>query len=229
MDRVERTSRGAAASGSAPAGAAQLRLFEPAQPAQPAQPAIDRSFATAVRVQLDATSWLDCVPRWLSRSDLLLDELLGVPRWEQRDRWMFEQRVQEPRLTAEYPDLAQAPIRLLGELAAALSTHYGVRYDGLWINQYRDHRDSTSWHGDGASCRRRECIVPVLSLGAKRRFLIRRRAGGRSHVFQPEAGDLIVMGGRCQRDWRHCVPKQSTVVGVRVSVNFTSTWQAMPA
>jgi len=70
----------------------------------------------------------------------------------------------------------------------------------------------------------------VLSLGAARRFLIRPADGGKSLSLTAAAGDLIVMGGRSQRDWRHCVPKQSTPSGPRISINFAPrflarTWQ----
>ena len=33
-------------------------------------------------------------------------------------------------------------------------------------------------------------------------------------------GDLIVMGGSCQRTWEHAVPKTSRPVGPRISVQF---------
>ncbi|MER5997752.1 hypothetical protein ABT120_04210 [Nonomuraea angiospora] len=59
-----------------------------------------------------------------------------------------------------------------------------------------------------------------------RRFLLKPRTGGRSVALTPAGGDLVVMGGRCQRDWRHCVPKQTAPAGVRISVNFSSRLQA---
>ncbi len=192
-------------------------------------PGIDTGFATAHRIDLDDTSWVEHVPGWLSGSDELFRDLLAEAGWEQRDRWMINRIVTEPRLTAEYPVLAGAPQPLLREIGAALSAHYGVDYDGLWINLYRDHRDSTSWHGDAPSCKRPECIVPVLTLGASRRFLLRARDGGPSTVLTPLSGDLVVMGGRCQRDWRHSVPKQTRPLGARISVNFKATSQAVPA
>lgn len=192
------------------------------------EPAVDETFRTARRVQLDEHSWVEHVPNWLTGSEQLYDELLTTGGWEQRERWMFTQTVTEPRLTAEYPRLADAPQPMLHTLARALSAHYGVDYDGLWINLYRDHRDSTGWHGDGSSTRKRECTVPVLTLGAARRFLIRPTEGGESRVFQPLSGDLIVMGGRCQTDWRHCVPKQAAPAGARISVNFQASSQAIP-
>ena len=184
-------------------------------------------FANAHRVRLDEHSWVEHVPGWLSGADALFDELLAVPEWSQRRRWMYGETVTEPRLTAEYPDLGDAPVRLR-EVARSLTDHYGVVYDRLWLNLYRDHRDSTGWHGDGASTRRRECVVPVLSLGAARQFLVRPTAGGASRRFRPMAGDLVVMGGRCQVDWRHCVPKQRTPAGPRISVNFAASSQAVP-
>jgi alkylated DNA repair dioxygenase AlkB len=182
-------------------------------------------------IRLDETSWIDLIPGWLPPPDAddLLAKLIANAAWEQRDRWMVNRQVLEPRLTAEYNDLPDAPDPLLGALAARLSTEYGVPYDGLWINFYRDHRDSTGWHGDWPTCKRPECIVPVLSLGAPRRFLIKPRSGGRSTGFTPHAGDLIVMGGRAQRDWLHCVPKQARPAGPRVSLNFSSRYQARRA
>jgi len=192
-----------------------------------AGPGVDETFATAHRVQLDAHSWVEHVPGWLVGADALFRELLEEAAWEQRWRRMYDKRVQEPRLTAEYHDLGAAP-RMLRHVAEALTTHYGVTYDRLWINLYRTHRDSTGWHGDGASARRRECVVPVLSLGTPRRFLIRPTSGGPSRTFRPLAGDLVVMGGRCQVDWRHCVPKEVGPSGPRISVNFAATSQFRP-
>jgi alkylated DNA repair dioxygenase AlkB len=176
---------------------------------------VDETFAGAQRVRLDAHSWVEHVPGWLTGAERLFEELLEVGGWEQRQRWMYGKKATEPRLTAEYHDLTTAP-QTLQQAARTLTAHYGVAYDRLWLNLYRDHRDSTGWHGDGASTRRREYVVPVLSLGAARRFLVR-----------PLAGDLIVMGGRCQMDWRHCVPKQASPAGSRISVNFAASSQML--
>jgi alkylated DNA repair dioxygenase AlkB len=203
-------------------GGTQLEIFGGGSPTP------DPTFRAARRVQLDETSWLEHVPGWLAGSEQLFEVLLDEAGWEQRERWMVNRVVTEPRLTAEYPDITSAP-RVLQEIGAVLSAHYGVTYDGLWINLYRDHRDSTSWHGDWPSCKRAECIVPVLSLGAARRFLIRPREGGPSTGVTPASGDLVVMGGRAQRDFRHMVPKQARPAGPRISVNFKATEQARRA
>lgn len=188
--------------------------------------AIDTTFARAKRTALDEHSWIEVVPGWLSGPEKLFDLLAaGVP-WKEHYRRVFDQTFLEPRLTAEYRDIRETPHQPLLDAAAALSKHYRVRYDSLWLNLYRDGRDSTGWHRDRFSCRRPLCVVPVLSLGATRRFLLKPRHGGSSIALAPRSGDLIVMGGRCQEDWLHGVPKSPETLEPRISVNFQSSAQA---
>jgi alkylated DNA repair dioxygenase AlkB len=186
---------------------------------------LDTSFATAKRIAIDAHSWVEVVPGWMSGSRILLERLTTAVPWKQHDRQLFDQTFREPRMTAEYRNLRTVPDKALLDAASVLSQHYGVEYDSLWLNLYRDGQDSTGWHRDRFSCRRPECIVPVLTLGATRRFLIKPRAGGNSIAFKPGSGDLIVMGGRAQEDWVHSVPKDAKVAEPRISVNFQSTAQ----
>jgi alkylated DNA repair dioxygenase AlkB len=194
--------------------------------ASPFQPELFGTAADAKRrrLALDATSWIEWLPGWLDEPAALFEELRATLPWEQRDRRMWEKTVTEPRLTAELADVARAPAALRAA-AARLSTQYGVPYDYLWVNFYRDGRDSTAWHGDRISGRRDRSVVPVLTLGATRRFLIKPRIGGASHALWPDAGDLLVMGGACQRDWVHAVPKAPGAAGARISVNFQSSVQ----
>ena len=105
--------------------------------------AIDPTFAAAHRIELDASSWVEHIPGWLTGGDQLLAALAAAADWEQRTRWMVNRVVAEPRLTAGYTDLGGAPEPMLRAAAAVLSRRYGVPYDGLWLNFYRDHRDST--------------------------------------------------------------------------------------
>jgi len=182
--------------------------------------ASELDFSGARHIALDGRSWIEHIPNWLAQPESLFAELMEIAPWLQRDRWMYTRTVIEPRLTADYPDVAEVPIESLRTIAAALSEHFGVRYSSLWVNLYRDQRDSTAWHGDNIGRVQAESIVPVLTLGASRRFLIRPAHGGHTWTLRPVSGDLIVMGGRAQRDWRHSVPKESTPSGPRISINF---------
>jgi alkylated DNA repair dioxygenase AlkB len=187
---------------------------------------VDTSFATAKRMPIDAHSWVEVVPGWISGSWTLFAGLQRAVPWLQHDRQLFDQTFREPRMTAEYRDLGDVPEKSVVVAARALSQRYGVVYDNLWLNLYRDGQDSTGWHRDRFSCRRSECIVPVLTLGATRRFLLKPRNGGTSIAFKPGSGDLVVMGGRCQEDWVHSVPKEPGVAEPRISLNFQSSAQA---
>ena len=187
---------------------------------------VDAAFRTGRRTPLEARSWVEVFPGWLTGANELFQRLADAVPWQAHYRWLFRQRFLEPRLTAEYRRLAEAPHPALVAASDALSEHYGVRYDNLWLNLYRGGEDSTGWHRDRFSCRRPECIVPVLTLGATRRFLLKPRAGGPSIALHPSAGDLVVMGGRCQDEWVHSVPKASGALGARISVNFQSSEQA---
>jgi alkylated DNA repair dioxygenase AlkB len=189
---------------------------------------VDASLSTSRRIWLDPTSWIDFVPGWLSGSDVLFRSLRDSAAWEQRERWMYTKNVIEPRLTAEYSDVGDTPDVFLRTVARTLSAHYGVRYKRVWMNLYRDNQDGTGWHADRLAKQDHEAIIPVLSLGATRRFLIRPISGGHSTVLAPAGGDLVVMGGRCQRDWQHSVPKQKVPTGARISLNFQASRDVAP-
>jgi alkylated DNA repair dioxygenase AlkB len=182
------------------------------------------AFDTATEHRLDDDSWITHVRGLVSGDNELMHQLSTLRGWEQRRRWMYDRVVDEPRLTHEYRDLTIAPAFLIS-IADALSDYCGVRYDRIWMNWYRDNRDSTSWHADRPANTADTATVPVLSLGATRRFLIRPHGGGQSTAFTPRGGDVLIMRGRCQRDWQHSVPKQQKPAASRMSLNFSSSEQ----
>jgi alkylated DNA repair dioxygenase AlkB len=196
--------------------------------ATPAGLEFGNNFAEVERHQLDEHSWIEVVPQLIRNPHALLEELLRELDWSQRQRWMYDRKVDEPRLTADYQDIVTAPVESLRVLARRFSEVYSVPYDGVWANQYRNERDSTGWHADYITCKRENCTVPVLTLGHPRRFLIKHRDGGPSTRFIPGSGDLLVMRGRCQGDWWHAVPKQAGPSSTRVSIQFQSTFQMTP-
>jgi len=186
-------------------------------------PAVDESFGGVVRHHLDATSWVDYCPGWLRGADSLFGVLLETGAWQQRTRWMYEGRVLEPRLTAGWSTDAADPSvpPILPVMCAALSQRYGVAFDRVWVNLYRDGRDSVAWHPDRNGRVHRNPLVATVSLGARRKFQLRPRGGGRIVLtLEPGCGDLVVMGGACQHDWEHCVPKTARPVGARMSVTI---------
>jgi alkylated DNA repair dioxygenase AlkB len=186
-----------------------------------ADPRPDANFARCERVTLPGDAWLDHQREWLSGSDALFADLVEHAPWRQRTRHMYENVVDEPRLTAWFGakegDLVLPPV--VTEVKVLLSQRYGVVFDSVGCNLYRDGRDSVAWHGDTVRKTMAEPIVAILSLGEPRKLLLRPRGGGRSLRFDLGNGDLFVMGGRCQHTWEHSVPKVRQA-GPRMSVTF---------
>ncbi len=184
-------------------------------------PVVDVSFAGLRRIDLDERSWVDYAPDWLAGSDELFGQLLTDGRWQQREVHMYDRKVLEPRLTAGWStDVDDVP-RPLAAMATALSERYAVSFDRIWVNLYRDGADSVAWHGDRNAKVVTNPLVATVSLGSRRRFLLRPKGTGRvARELRPGHGDLVVMGGACQHEWEHTVPKQSAVAGARMSVTI---------
>lgn len=170
------------------------------------------------RIRLDAASWLDHSPVWWPRAAALFESLRAGLHWQAGERTMYERVVAVPRLTAPVAvDGAHWP--LVSPIVEALSQRYGVVLDQVWCNYYRGGTDSVAWHGDRNRHAKRNPLVAIVSVGEPRRFLIRPRGGGASRRFELGHGDLLVMGGACQHDHEHCVPKVRHA-GPRISVTF---------
>ncbi|HWB66423.1 MAG TPA: alpha-ketoglutarate-dependent dioxygenase AlkB [Mycobacteriales bacterium] len=184
-------------------------------------PQIDVSYSGLRRIELDEFSWVDYCPGWLAGADEAFEQLAATARWQQRIVTMWEHRVPEPRLTAGWStDGSDAPA-LLRMLCGPLSERYGVEFDRVWVNLYRDGRDSVAWHGDRNRHVITNPLVATVSLGARRRFLLRKRGSSKvTHVLEPGCGDLVVMGGACQDRWEHTVPKTAKAVEARMSVTI---------
>lgn len=183
-------------------------------------PRPDPGFVALRRRDLGDGAWIDHVPGWLAGSDALLDTCIDALGFTQRYETIQGERVAQPRLTArlrvgELP----ASLAVLDEMARLLTGRYRVRFVTIGANLYRDGRDSVAWHGDRLHRERLTAIVATVSLGHPRTFRMKPAEGGRSLGMTLGRGDLLVMGGTCQRTWRHAIPKVAAA-GARISLGF---------
>ena len=177
------------------------------------------------RTGLGRGAWIDVLPGWLSGSDSLFEQLAAEVPWRAERRTMYDQVVDVPRLLAFYGADDPLPHPVLDEARSALSAHYadelGEPFTTAGLCYYRDGRDSVAWHGDRIGRGAREdTMVAILSVGAPRDLLLRPMGGGETVRRPLGHGDLIVMGGSCQRTWEHAIPKSARATGPRVSVQF---------
>jgi alkylated DNA repair dioxygenase AlkB len=191
----------------------QLGLFT----AGPAVP--DRSFHGLRRTSLAEASWVEHAPGWLAGPDDVWATLADRVPWRQGRRPMYDQVVDEPRLSQWYGRSEPLPHPVLGELFEVLSGRYGVHFDSVGLNYYRDGADSVAWHGDRVARTVPRPLVAIVSVGQPRTFRLRHKGGGASRSFHLGAGDLLVMGGACQHELEHCVPKVARA-GPRISITY---------
>ena len=178
------------------------------------------------RTALARGAWVDLRRSWLTGSGAVFERLVQMVPWRAEKRHMYDKVVAVPRLLCFYGEDAPLPDPVLTAARTALSTHYepelGEPFRTAGLCLYRDGRDSVAWHGDTIGRGSREdTMVAILSLGTPRPLLLRPREGGsRPLWFEVGHGDLLVMGGSCQRTWKHAVPKTSQPAGPRISVQF---------
>jgi alkylated DNA repair dioxygenase AlkB len=200
----------------------QAELFGSAtEPAAGEKPSFDGQFGTVRRIELDPHSWVDYGREWVRSSRSLFEQIRDTRPWRQRTRTLFDKEVLEPRLTAPWSKASDRPLDppILEALRLALCDRYGIDFDSVGFNYYRDGQDSVAWHRDHIRREIREPVVALVSLGEPRKLLLRPRGGGRSLPFTMGPGDLLVTGGLAQREWEHTIPKVAKA-GQRISLAF---------
>ena len=178
-----------------------------------------------IRRRLAGGEWVDLRPSWVDGADALFVRLHERVPWQAERRPMYDRVVDVPRLHRFYDEGSAPPDPALVVLREALDARYGSELGEplctVGCNLYRDGRDSVAWHGDRIGrASTEDTVVAIVSLGAPRRLLLRPRGGGTALRFELRSGDLLVMGGSCQRTWEHAVPKTRRPVGPRISVQF---------
>lgn len=180
---------------------------------------------TVQRHALGRGAWVDVRPGWITGSDDLFSKLVRTVPWQAERRQMYDREVDVPRLLKFYGEHEPLPDPVLAQARTALSAHYraelGEDFTTAGMCFYRDGRDSVAWHGDTIGRSRTEdTMVAIVSFGEARRLVLRPRNGHGRRAFSLGHGDLLVMGGSCQRTWEHAVPKTARPVGPRISVQF---------
>lgn len=195
-------------------------------------------------IDLGDDAWVEYGPDSLRGHQQVLELLLATADWELHRRQMYDRVVEVPRLVAGFPgskgfvvpttevrsfpsqadaERREAAQTLLTNWAGCLSARYQRDLRQISLSYYRDGQDSVAFHGDKLGSLRKDTVVAILSVGERRRFLLRpagsRGASRRSLTFQVGGGDLLVMGGCCQETWEHSVPK-ARCNGPRIAIMF---------
>jgi alkylated DNA repair dioxygenase AlkB len=174
-------------------------------------------------------AWIDLRPGFVTAADELFDALAGEVPWREEQMRIYDNTVRVPRLVARYAQGETLPHPVLEDARSALNAHYaeelGEPFVSAGLCLYRDGSDSVAWHGDRIARESpRDTMVAIISLGVARPFGLRPKSGGRALRLQIGHGDLLVMGGSCQRTWLHGIPKVASCLGARISIQFRPQW-----
>lgn len=181
-------------------------------------------FEALTRRELGSGAWVDVLPTWLPGADEVFTALRAEVPWRTERRKMYDSLVDIPRLIYTYMIGEELPHPTLTQARDSLTEHYlpelGEAFRTAGCCYYRNGQDSVAWHGDtvgrGST---HDTMVAIVSLGDPRKLALRPRGGGDSISITMGHGDLVVMGGTCQRTWEHAVPKVAHA-GPRISVQF---------
>ncbi len=177
------------------------------------------------RRDLGHGAWVDVLPGWVRGADEVFESVIRDIPWRAERREMYSTMVDVPRLVHTYGVGAGLPHTILTQARDALSRHYRPELGEDFVTAgcclYRDGRDSVAWHGDNLGrSRSHDTMIAIVSLGSARKLQLRPLTGPTVATYPLGHGDLLVMGGSCQRTFLHGVPKTARAVGPRISIQF---------
>jgi alkylated DNA repair dioxygenase AlkB len=186
--------------------------------------------ATPERRWLDDESWVDVTRGWLLGADELYTLLVSQVGWQQGRVFRYERYLDEPRMGSWYSRDTPYPHPALTAAHRAIQHQYRVTFGGVGLAYYRDGRDSVAPHRDTDLRYCENTVIAILTLGARRPWLLQpRHSDARLREdrpagidLSPAGGDLLVMGGKCQTNWLHAVPK---VPGARPVGRISAQWR----
>ncbi|RFA17181.1 alpha-ketoglutarate-dependent dioxygenase AlkB [Subtercola boreus] len=199
-----------------------------------AEPELETLGGSVRRIVLDEGAWLDIRPGWVTNSDALFERLAQHVPWQADKREMYDRVVEVPRLVSWFGPEATFPDPVLERAQNDLNDHYRRPADQVFETAglcfYRTGDDSVAWHGDRVGrAINRDTMVAIVSVGAARTLSLRPKGGGEVQRFPVGHGDLLVMGGSCQRTYEHAILKSKQAVGPRISIQFRPHWKRLSA
>jgi alkylated DNA repair dioxygenase AlkB len=176
--------------------------------------------AVVERIHLSESSWVEIIPGFVRDAPAAFTELHDSLSWQQTEVLRYDRYVPERRLGVGVHADATAMLRQTG---MHLRSRFRVPFTGVAAILYRNGEDFQGLHSDREMRWLDDTVIAIVVLGSRRPFVLRPRAPGGvpvervpagsgqdDVVLTPGEGDMLIMGGACQREWLHGVPSAST-------------------
>lgn len=180
-----------------------------------------------------AEAWL--LPSYIADHESVAVQLMQCLDWQQPQVQVYGRRHKTPRLVCFYGDenvtyrYSGVRHRALGwppeleSLRDRLHSDWGLRFNAVLCNAYRDGQDRMGWHSDNEAELGQDPSLASISLGADRRFYwrqIQASGFGPSRPMILPGGSLLWMGRGLQTKWQHGLPQQKACSQLRVNLTF---------
>lgn len=94
--------------------------------------------------------------------------------------------------------------------------------NAVLLNRYNDGNDYIGKHSDDEKELNPDAFIVSVSLGATRDFIFTHKETNEKVCIELESGSVILMGGDCQKNWKHEIPKRKKVQNPRINLTFRS-------
>jgi alkylated DNA repair dioxygenase AlkB len=167
------------------------------------------------------------------QADTLLGELIAQVPWQQAELKIYGRNVLTPRLTCWMGDSdakyiysnthfePTAWITPVLDIKQRIEDITGHTFNSVLLNYYRDGQDAMGWHCDDEKELGLQPSIASLSLGAVRRFLLRRKdKSEKSLTIELNHGSLLLMQGDTQKNFQHALPRTAKQISARINLTF---------
>lgn len=106
------------------------------------------------------------------------------------------------------------------EIRDKVQARLGIDFNSVLLNLYEDGKDEIKWHSDKEKQLGDNPVIACVNLGATRNFWFLEKSTGMKSARAVADGDLLIMGGNCQRNYLHAILKEKKVTEPRMSLTF---------
>lgn len=170
------------------------------------------------------------------RAATLFADLLRQIDWRQEQLKIYGRIVDVPRLMAWYGDAGahyrysgvdHEPLPWITPLSAIrqdIEKFCLTSFNSVMANLYRDGRDSMGCHADNERELGNNPLIASVSFGERRMLRFRHNQNRQRIDIELGAGDLLIMSGSLQQDWKHELPKTRLAKKARINLTFRTIY-----